>query len=369
MKVETSTDLAERVKAAYELGEFWSHVNVRAATMLPRVLAVLADCDARVEIPLAELVGKLICSDNLVLANSVLRAAEKVVFNFNSSQVLLRQLGLGSGIGLKLLLDVADYAASAGATEYACSALWAVNTMIERNYAGRMRLAEIVLYRLLYLRGPTQAWAIDLAKGQMGLGCRFESQTLLHFIDDCVAERPELVPHIRRCFYHGNAKDQAEFQSRLELVDALLTWPAKFSAIEHLYSPPAEVPDEVVGRWLQQIFALTIDPHLAPAAIKWITEMIDEDPAPRPCITSLVTTHGERLPEEIRRAYLLKVPDSPLLKPLPTRYQTIEKPVPTSFDQQLAEWTALWDTNIRQAVARQHERQRIAREYWEKIKK
>ncbi|MFI5358003.1 MAG: hypothetical protein ACHQ4G_11780, partial [Opitutales bacterium] len=235
-KVERGADLAVRVRAARELGEYWIHANARAARLMPRVLKVLRNCDPRLEIPLAELVGKLLCNDNIVLANAVLRAAEKFTFDVNGSHSLLRQLSLGSGIGLKLLLDTADYAGTRGAVKYACSALWGINTMIERNYAGRLRLAEIVLYRLLYLRGPVQAWAIELAQGQMGLGCRFPTPTLLHFIDDCAAERPELVPHIVRCFYDGLAATEGEYVGRFEFLKTLLTPPAKAAAIAHLYT-------------------------------------------------------------------------------------------------------------------------------------
>lgn len=268
VKVERDRDFAGRVRAARELGEAWCHANARAARLLPRVLAVLRGSDPRLEIPLAELVGKLLCNDNIVLANAVLRAAEKFTFDVNGSHSLLRQLSLGSGIGLKLLLDTADYAGTRGATKYACSSLWAVNTMIERNYAGRMRLAEIVLYRLLYLRGPVQAWAIELAQGQMGLGCRFPTPTLIHFIDDCAAERPELIPHIVKCFYYELTSSETEYAARLE---------------------------------------------------------------------SLRNQYSETVPR-------------------------------TAFDEQLDRWKEMWNDGIRQAVAEHHERQRLASEYWQKIK-
>ncbi|HEY1923432.1 MAG TPA: hypothetical protein VGG44_11835 [Tepidisphaeraceae bacterium] len=370
-KVEKGTDFAERVRAARELGEYWCHVNARAARLLPRVLEVLRTSDPRLEMPLAELIGKLLCNDNIVLANAVLRAAEKFTFDVNGSHALLRQLSLGSGVGLKLLLDTADYAGTRGAQEYACCALWAVNTMIERNYAGRMRLAEIVLYRLLYLRGPVQAWAIQLAQGQMGLGCRFPTLTLLHFIDDCAAERPELVPFIMKCFYHGDAATEAEYVHRLELLNELLTPPAKAAAIEHIYSPPPEASDATVAKVLNKILSLTADPNLSSAAIKSITNLIDEDPIPRPCIEAIIREHGDHLPEDIRRAYLKKVPNSPLLTALPVKYSNYlneASPPPTTFDQQMQQWKERWDQGIRQAVAHYQQRQQTARDYWETVK-
>ena len=368
-KVCGRADLPARVRAARELGEYWSHTNVRAARLLPRVLPVLRAGDPRVEIPLAELIGKLLCSDNIVLANAVLRAAEKFVFDVNGSHSLLRALSLGSGIGLKLLLDTADYAGTRGAVKYACSALWGINTMIERNYAGRMRLAEIVLYRLLYLRGPVQAWAIELAKGQMGLGCRFPTPTLLHFIDDCAAERPELVPHIRECFYGGQASTEGDYVNRLAYLKQLHTPFAKASALEHLYAPPPDASDTAVARCLRTILALADDPHLGPPAIKYIADLIEDgSDTPRACVEAMVRTHGDKLPEEIRRAFLRKVPKTPLLTPLPVRYLNFDKPPRTPFDDQLDQWKEMWNQGIREAVDDHHERQRIAREYWESVK-
>jgi DNA-directed RNA polymerase subunit RPC12/RpoP len=365
--VETETDLAKRVRAGWELGEFWIHVNLRAARVLPRIIQVLRSARPELEMPLAELVGKLLCNDDLVQANAVLRAAEKCTFDVNGSQTLLRELSLGSGIGLKLLLDTADYAGTRGAVEYACSALWAVNTMIERNYADRMRLAEIVLYRLLYLKGPVQAWAIELAKGQMGLGCRFPTPTLLHFIDDCAAERPELVPHIRQCFYVGLATTEAEFLNRLELVDQLLTIPAKTAALEHLYAPPETASDAAVSKSLARLLDLTSDPNLGTAAIRAIVDWIDENLPLRECLHQMVRERGDALPEEIRRSYLRKMPDAKTLSPLPVKYQNIQPEPRTAFDQQLEEWKQMWGTGIRAAAAKHTLKQAVAREYWKQI--
>jgi DNA-directed RNA polymerase subunit M/transcription elongation factor TFIIS len=367
--VEKSADLPERVRAAYELGEYWCHTNARAARLLPRVLEVLRTSDPRLELLLAELVGKLLCNDNSVLANAVLRAAEKFTFDVNGSFALLRQLSLGGGVGLKLLLDTADYAATRGATDYACCALWSVNTMIERNYADRMRLAEIVLYRLLYLRGPVQSWAIELAQGQMGLGCRFPTPTLLHFIDDCACERLELVPHIMKCFYHGNAVDEAEYLARFKLLSELLTPPARAAALEHLYTPPPSASDPTIAACLAKILALTEDPNLRSSAIKSIADMIDEDETPRECIHAMVRMNGDNLPEDIRRAYLRKVPNSPLLTPLPVKYSNSNSPpLRTAFDEQLEQWKKLWNEGIRQAVEHYHNRQQVARDYWKTLK-
>lgn len=366
--IETETDFTKRVKAGWELGEMWIHVNARAARLLPRVLRILQTADDRLAILMAELIGKLLCSHDIILANAVLRTAEKFTFDVNGSQILLWQLGLGSGSGLKLLLDTADYAASRGATEYACSALWGANMMIERHYADRMRLAEIVLYRLLYLKGPVQAWAIELAKGQLGLGCRFPTPTLLHFMDDCAAERPELLPHIRKCFYDGLAATEQEWTQRLQLVPQLLTAPAKIAALEHLYVPPATMDEPNAAAALSQLLEMTHDEAIGAGAISAIASWIEDDNPLRECVHTMVRTFGDKLPEEIRRAYLRQVPKSPLLSAVGFKNWNAQAEPRSAFDEQLDEWLKMWRAGINAAFEKQQRRQAEARGYWKEIR-
>jgi hypothetical protein len=253
--------------------------------------------------------------------------------------------------------------------DYACSALWAVNTMIDRNYAGRLRLAEIVLYRLLYLKGPVQAWAIELVKGHMGLGCRFPTATILHFIDDCAAERPELIPHITEAFYDGQAAQEVDYIARLTLLDQLLTVPAKIAALDHLYAPPESASKKTIGDALKKLIGLMENPALGPAAIHAIADWIsDENPQPRPCIEEMIGNIGDKLPAQIRRAWFRKLPDTTLLSPMAPDYSWPAPPKPTAFDEQLKQWMQVWDTGIRQSVARQDSRQKIAREYWNELR-
>jgi hypothetical protein len=242
-----------------------------------------------------------------------------------------------------------------------------VNTMIERHYADRMRLAEIVLYRLLYLRGPVQAWAIELAKGQLGLGCRFPAETLLHFMDDCAAERPELVPHVRDCFYEGPAKASQEWLDRLALVDRLLTAPAKMAGLERLNAPPVEMDEATASDSLAKLLNLTLDEILGDAATTAIIAWIEDDPQLRPCVYEMLKRIGDQLPESIRRAFLRREPKSPLLSPMPVRYFNPPKPEKSVFDLQLDQWKDMWNSGIRAAVANHQQRQVVAREYWQQI--
>jgi DNA-directed RNA polymerase subunit RPC12/RpoP len=358
-------DLADRVRAARELGGTWGYVNVAAARGLPRLLEAMRGGDPRFTYPAAEIVGKLMCQDDVRLHNAVLRAAEKFTFDVNGSPDSLLQVGLGSPVGLKLLLDTADYAALRGASVYACTALWAVNMMFERHYAERMRLAEIVLYRLLYLRGPVQAWAIQLCQGQLGLGCRFPLQTILRFMDDCGCERPELVPHVRKFFYVGGAETEGEWVGRLDFMNELLTPAAKASALEHILRPPESASQATVGRVLERLLELSPDPTLGPSAIMAIVTIIEDGSDPPESVHTMVKNHGDRLPEEVRRAYLRRVPDAKLLPP--GNWQSPPAPPKTAFDEQLEQWAGMWGDGIRKAVEARDERRQAARDYWESI--
>jgi hypothetical protein len=358
-------DLADRVRAARELAGTWGYVNVAAARALPRLLEVMRGGDPRFTYPAAEIVGKLMCQDDVRFHNAVLRAAEKFTFDVNGSPDLLLQVGLGTGVGLKLLLDTADYAALRGATIYACTALWAVNMMFERHYAQRMRLAEIVLYRLLYLRGPVQAWAIQLCQGQLGLGCRFPLQTILRFMDDCGCERPELVTHVRKFFYVGGAQAEGEWVGRMEFLNELLTPAAKAAALEHMLGPPESTSEATVGRVLERLLELASKSVLGPSAISAIVTIIEDGSKPRESVQAMVKTHGDRLPEEVRRAYLRRVPDAKLLRP--GDWQSPPQPPKTAFDEQLEQWAGMWDQGIRKAVEARDERRQAARAFWDSL--
>ena len=364
-RIEQGTTLLDRVRAAHELSDNWGYVNAAAARLLPRMLQILRRAEAPLDIPLSELIGKLLCEGDVRLARGVLLAAEKVTFDIEGSRSLLWQLGLGEGICLKLLLDTADYAAEHGGTEYACAALWACNTIFERNYANRISLAEIVLYRLLYLRGPVQAWALQLVQGQMGLGVRFPTPTLLRFMDDCAAERPELIPHIQKCFYNGGAKDDAEYFERMAFIDQLMSPAAKCSALIQIYAPPREMPEAKVGEALEKLLAFAKDPALAEAACRSISEIIEDYPGPREAVHAMVRAYGDALPEAVRRSYLRQVPDYKSLAPLKPDYWQPEREGPgTPFDQQLKQWNEGWRAGIIAAVDYRRSRQKEATEFW-----
>jgi hypothetical protein len=98
--------------------------------------------------------------------------------------------------------------------------------------------------------------------------------TLLYFMDDCAVERPELLPYINECFYDGRAALEGDYLIRVELLDKLLTSPAKRALLEHLYSPPLDASDKKIGRCMERLLSLADNPRLGAAAIKCISDMM-----------------------------------------------------------------------------------------------
>jgi hypothetical protein len=78
---------------------------------------------------------------------------------------------------------------------------------------------------------------------------------------------------------------------------------------------------------------------------------------------------GDDLPEDVRRAFLRKVPGSPLLSQLPPKYGDGQAGKRGELDAKLEEWKGMWNAGIRAVVDVYRERQRVAREYLETVKK
>jgi hypothetical protein len=347
-KIISEKDLRKRLDLAQKLEE-WQYINPTLASLLPQLIATMRI--PAMEIPIGNALCMLLCEGDKALRNAVLRAAEPFVFDHTGPPELLFSLGLGSGVCLKLLLDAANHAADAGALEYACTALWGINLIFERNYPERNLMGEIILYRLLYMRGPVQAWALELAKGQMGLGYRYPTPTLLRFMDDCFYERPELLPEIEKCFYNGSAATEAEYRERLDFIDQLLTKPAKSAALRQIYAPPDDSSQEFLTEVLTRLLVHTKDKDLEPAACEAIGQIIQMANHPPQAVEDMIQTHRDTLPEEVRRAYLRRVDKSPHLTPLPPQYwQPTREKEELGLEKQLDDWRNMWKEGLNKAV-------------------
>lgn len=343
----------------------WRFVNRTAARFVPALITAMhtAPHDARFERALADGFGLLLNQGDLGLRDAVLVAAESRLFRADVSSSLISALGLGSPVGLKLLLDAAEWAERRGDHARAAACLNAVNWLFQRNFEAHRTMGEVLLYRLLYLSGPVLAFALGVAQRRItGTGFHFDPQTLLRFIDDATVERPTLVPELERAFYGGPPEDGAALRDRLRLMASLHTGPARRVALAQYLRPPA-APDDVACAELVVLAESCLgDPELAEAAgasLRGIVEESGEIPA---AIHDLVARRGNDLPAELRRHYLSRVPATPHLDPEAIPYWSSPS-APVEADEVARAWES-WRTALDVALERDAESREAFREFW-----
>ncbi|MBI2899235.1 MAG: ankyrin repeat domain-containing protein [Planctomycetes bacterium] len=354
-------DLATRIGLAKRFDE-WCHINPTLARLLPDLLRVMRECDPRLDCALGEAICKLLCDDEGRYTARVLDAAEEVAFDAKGSRALLYNIGLGDGKGAKLLLDVADRAGRQGAVEVACQALLSINLILERNYPQHEPIAQIILYRLPYLAGPALAWAMRFAQGESNVRYRFPAKTLLQFIDDCAFERPEFAVELRKCFFDGEAKNEGDYRGRLDFYRSLRTAEARAAALRGLGAPPRGASLRLLDATLDLALPLLDDARLGEAACEVIVELLRSGSGVPQQIHALVKKKGDALPDELRRAYLERVPNAPLSRP--GGRDKGKAPVE-------AEWERLYaqlKEGMSAAIDAWEDRRRALHDYWERIK-
>lgn len=347
-RVVTEPDPARRVALATRFEE-WVFVNATAARLLPSLLGVMCGADPALQVPIGDLVTKLLCEGSRELRNATLRAIEPFVFERAVPPTLLFALGMGDGTALKMLLDAAELAHRRGDDETAYSALLAVNWIYQRRFEHHAVMGDILLYRLLYLNGPALAFALLLARRRVtGTGFYYPAETLLAFLDEAAVERPSLVPELARCFYVGLPKDEAECRHRMAFFATLRTAAAREAALrEHLY-PPEGAPDALYADLVALFLPLAADPALAPAAELALKRVVDVPRTVPPAVHALVAERGRSLPVEVQRAYLRAVPETPHLswEGLPYWQSEEEPPLPPELQALLDRW----NTDLGRAV-------------------
>lgn len=364
-KLKTSTDLAERVALAKDASDSWGSANDTMAGRVGELLEVLDTADLRLQHAAGDILCKLLCQGNPLYVAAVLAAAEPHLFKPTVSRVLFWELGLGPALCMKRLLDAADVHGQRGDLLRASTALWGANTLLGRNYPEHPMLAQIILYRLLYLHGPVLGWAIKFIQGPEAASVRRDTGTLLRFVDDCALERPSLVPEIRRAFYEIAIENAAGYRARLDLYAALTTKVAKNMLLELLPPPPKGTALRVVKETHDLLVAALDDPDLAPGAtIALVAQMKEGIPQ---AIHDLVKKRKDALPDAIRRAYIEKVKESPHLSPLPPRYWESEKPAPRA--PEIEEALRLENEGIHLAVDTWRQEEESLRAYWKIIQR
>jgi predicted RNA-binding Zn-ribbon protein involved in translation (DUF1610 family) len=341
-RIVTEKDLARRVALATRLEE-WVFVNATAARLLPSLLGVMSEADPALQVPIGDLVTKLLCEGSKELRNATLRAIEPFVFEKGVSPTLLFALGMGDGTALKMLLDAAELAHRRGDDETAYSALLAVNWIYQRRFEHHAVMGDILLYRMLYLSGPALAFALLLARRRVtGTGFFYPAETLLAFLDEAAVERPSLVPELARCFYVGLPNDEADCRRRMAFFGTLRSTAAREAALrEHLF-PPEEAPDALYADLVALFLPLGADPALALAAELALKRLVDVPRDVPQAVHALVAERGRSLPAEVQRAYLRAIPGTAHLSwdGLPYWQSEEEPPLAPELQALLDRWSA-----------------------------
>lgn len=354
-------ELLPRINLAQSF-ESWSYINHTAAHFLPWLLRQIQRDHDAVAFPAADAIGKLLCEGDPTLWPGVIQACRGSVFDVNAKACVLHELGLGKGVCVKTLIDTAEFAAAHGARDYACQALWAVNTLIGRNFDEHPVIAQIVLYRLFYVTGPVLGWALYTMRSSYLRG-RFPLEFLVQAIDELSIERPQVVEHLLDCLYAGEA-DAAEFEKRLGFIRNAQGWGGRAAGFELLYKP---VDDEkLMAEAVALIDADLDDPQAGVAAEGALYRLICGADATGEAIHKLVEKRGEGLSYRVKREYIRRNPDTKLLATSQKYYWQSEPK--RGFDPEMQKLVDDWNEGIRAAVDHYHQAREACKELREQAR-
>jgi LSD1 subclass zinc finger protein len=338
------TDFNTRFRLAHKLGDQWQFANRTTARLLPALLRWMRNEDPRLQRMVSQVVCKLLCHGDPDLRNAAIQAVERVIFDLGCARPLLFEIGMGNGTCLKLLLDAAEFGVRSGDFQYACQALLGVDYIFQRNFEQHEVMGQIILYRMLYLTGPTLAFAFLLAQRQVtGTGFHYKPETLLRFIDEAVLERPTLVPELDRSFYCGGANNLSDLQYRIHFYRSLQSDEARRAALKHWMILPEEPSDEIYAEMVAFLEPLLDQPNLAEAAALPLQYAVGRGWRKMPdVIHDLVKRRGDSLPAEVRREYVQWVKDSPYIDraKIPNWNSEPEPEMSPDMQKALEEWKA-----------------------------
>ena len=344
-RVINEPDLQTRMALAKKF-DSWGYINHTAAYFLPWLLKHLATDHDAVALAGCDVVGKLLCQGDPTLFPGVIQASRGVVFDAAAKPFLVHELGLGKGVCVKTLIDTAEFAAAHGADEYACNALWAVNTLIGRNFDEHPVIAQIVLYRMFYVTGPVLGWALYTMRSSYLRG-RYPLEFLVRAIDELSIERPQVVQHLLDSIYTVASEDVAEFNQRLDWIRNAQAWGGRAAGFELLLKSVDD--DDVMEAAMQLIDADLDHPQAGNAAEGALYRLITGSDATPPAIARLVERRGETLPDRIKREFIRRNPDTKLLETSKPYYWQSEPK--REFDPEMHKQLDAWNELIRASVA------------------
>jgi len=323
----------------------WAYINHTAAHFLPWLLQQIQRDEPAVAFAAADAVGKLLCEGDPTLWPGVIQACRGSVFDVNAKACVLHELGLGKGVCVKTLIDTAEYAASRGANEYACNALWAVNTLIGRNFDEHATIAQVVLYRMFYVTGPVLGWALYTMRESYLRG-RYPVALLVQAIDEIGTERPELVQHLLDCVYAAPPENTDEFKQRLDLIRNAQTWGGRAAGFELIRGA---VDDNAAMKDLVELIDADLDhPDAGEASESALYRLVTDGKQTHPALDTLVKKRGEGLSYRVKREYIRRNPETKLLD-TSQRYNWQSDPK-RGFDPEMQKLVDEWRELIRDSV-------------------
>ena len=157
-------------------------------------------------------------------------------------------LSLGDAGTVKLLLDIAEWADSKLADDYAKAALIGVQTAIGREAKRRTVCMQILLHRYLDVSPVIQNWINRFLANHFDVGYVDVREEVIALVEDCALENnslaPKLINALKKC---RRAKDKEAYLTRLDQLKRLRTKAAKRGACVSLGHPPEDLlPEELV---------------------------------------------------------------------------------------------------------------------------
>jgi hypothetical protein len=345
--------------------ERWSYINATAVYFLPHILQLAKQSPLALAHPLCDCVGKLLCQDDASLMAPTLEACEPFALDPTGSTEILHAIGLGNARGLKLLIAAADAASRANRLDYASHALWAAHYIIERNFSEHPIIAEIFLYRLLYVSPPVLGWMLhEMSSGYGGYVFK-DPFPLLEFIDDCAFERPDLVAPLTACVRAPWAKNSGELSSRLQFVAARFSKAGQAAALIALGSIDGEASADTYAAGVTFVEPWLDDPERREAAILVLRRYINTPPTIPPAVVALVQSRGEALPDAIKREVHWKDPQTRLLDRARCDFGDGRGDPEPELSRAVRAAREIYEKGIRAAVEARHAEQDKCRELWQ----
>ena len=302
-------DLEKRIAMAEAL-DSWSHAKKEMTRWIPLIVEIMEKSPPSLDKALSGIVGKLICHDDLKIKEQVILAGERYGFNIKGSKWFLFSLSLGSEATVKLLLNIAEYASlKEGGEDYAESALAGVQTAIGR-ISNRERLKismEILLYRLFYVSGQVQEWILRFLRNHFDVGYSFMYGSVAELIDDCVHEKPDLIPGLLKALLKCRGpEDRNELNHRLSVLETLQSDEAKYAALKAFGSPRQDTKPEDIKRAVEVFFPFFSNPHLKEETGNVLKNFLWLEEDLSPFLKGFCETLGDDMPKSLMYYYDLK---------------------------------------------------------------